>query len=39
MGCRTQELAEKYQVSQARISQLRREATENWQRFHGEALA
>jgi hypothetical protein len=36
MGYRTQELAKTYQVSQARISQLRREAAENWQRFHGE---
>jgi hypothetical protein len=39
MGYRTQELAAKYQVSQPRISQLRREAAENWQHFQGEVAA
>jgi hypothetical protein len=37
MGYRTQELAAKYKVSEGRISQIRREAAEDWRRFHGEA--
>jgi hypothetical protein len=34
-GHRTQELADKYGVSEARISQIRREAAEEWTTFHG----
>jgi DNA-directed RNA polymerase specialized sigma24 family protein len=37
MGYRTQELAKKYVLSEGRISQVRREACEDWRRFHGEA--
>ena len=39
MGCRTQELADKYGVSEGRISQMRREAAEDWHRFQGEQAA
>jgi hypothetical protein len=39
LGHRTQELAHKYQVSEGRISQVRREAAADWQRFHGELAA
>jgi hypothetical protein len=37
LGFRTQELAQKYKVSAGRISQVRREACEDWRRFQGEA--
>lgn len=33
---RTEEVAERHQLSPARVSQLRRELHENWQQFHGE---
>jgi hypothetical protein len=35
-GERTQDLARRFGLSPARISQLRREFLNNWQRFHGE---
>jgi hypothetical protein len=38
-GERTQEAASKHNVSQARVSQIRRELHRDWRRFHGEALA
>jgi hypothetical protein len=37
LGHRTDELAQGYGISPARVSQLRREFHDNWQRFHGEA--
>jgi hypothetical protein len=37
LGYRTQELAQKYKVSEGRISQMRREAADDWRRFHGDA--
>jgi DNA-directed RNA polymerase specialized sigma24 family protein len=37
LGFRTKELAKKYKVSEGRISQVRREAYEDWRRFQGEA--
>jgi hypothetical protein len=37
LGNRTDELAESYQISRGRVSQLRRELHDNWERFHGEA--
>jgi DNA-directed RNA polymerase specialized sigma24 family protein len=37
LGSRTQELGQKYKVSEGRISQMRREAAEDWNRFHGDA--
>jgi len=37
LGHRTEELAQSYQISPARVSQLRRQFHDNWQRFHGEA--
>jgi hypothetical protein len=37
IGETTQDLANKYPISQGRISQLRRELHEDWLRFHGEA--
>jgi hypothetical protein len=37
LGHRTDELAQGYQISPARVSQLRREFHACWQRFHGEA--
>ena len=36
LGNRTDELAEGYGISCGRISQLRRELHDNWERFHGE---
>ncbi len=39
LGHRTIDLAEKYKMSQGRISQLRREFYEGWDRFHGDELA
>jgi Mor family transcriptional regulator len=36
LGHRTQDLARSYQLSAARVSQLRREFHENWRRFCGE---
>jgi hypothetical protein len=36
LGHRTDELAQGYQISPARVSQLRREFHACWQRFHGE---
>lgn len=36
LGHTTQDLAPKHNVSQARISQLRRELHTDWRRFHGE---
>jgi DNA-directed RNA polymerase specialized sigma24 family protein len=38
MGFRTQEVANKFGVSEGRISQIRREACQDWQRFHGEVV-
>ena len=37
IGHRTKDLADRYQVSQGRISQQRREFMEDWQRYTGEA--
>jgi hypothetical protein len=37
LGHRTDELAEGYGISCGRISQLRRELHDDWERFHGEA--
>jgi hypothetical protein len=37
-GERTKELAEKHQMSQGRVSQLRRQFYEGWGHFHGEEV-
>jgi hypothetical protein len=38
LGLRAHEIADKYRVSGSRISQMRREAADNWLRFHGELV-
>jgi hypothetical protein len=39
LGERANETAERFGMSRARVSQLRRELSQDWARFHGEAVA
>jgi hypothetical protein len=39
LGERPHETAERFGMSRARVSQLRRELSQNWLKFHGEAVA